>query len=282
MAEKVAPGAPFTPIADSYVTAGAPITDRLRTALADNLDHDRQVLLDPDVHVAAKAHAHRGDESAHLAAMPSTPNLITEGLIYPMAANPLSGGGTRWVLHGVTIDDEGLRFTGANQWATHALVDSDRPPHSRTIFGAGCDLVASCYLRASAALTAGQMAIGLTDGGKDRDDDAKAFVPGTRVPIPYTVIGTGWVRVWAVIPRVGGRFENAVRAVVQCEQSPAGGSIAVNLIDVRPGRMLDFYTHGYHTDPYLNWTNFGWTQGPPPFDQAKAFDDAIELAPTED
>jgi hypothetical protein len=274
MAEPRDPNHAYTPIADAFVTAGAPITDRLRTALDDNIDHGRETIYDPDIHTAALAHAHRGDESSHLFAMPSTPNLLAEGFIMSLQQK-------RWVRHGVTADATGMHFSSGNQWASHALVDADRPPHSRTVLGRRCDLVASLYLKATGTLTAGVMAMGLTDGGKDKEDDAKTFVAGTRVLIPYTVIGTSWMRVWAVLPG-GGQFDKAVRFVVQCEESLQGGSVAVNLVDVRPGRMLDFYTHGYHTDDYLGWFGFGSTSGPPPFDQVIAFDNAVELAPLQE
>jgi hypothetical protein len=153
-------------------------------------------------------------------------------------------------------------------------LDWDNPGYSKSIFGAGTDLVISLYLVADGPLTDGVMAVGLADG------DSRTFLAGTELIIPWSSIGTTWTRFWARLPRVGLVPQDSVRLLVSCERAPVGGVITANLFDVHPGRILGWWLPSFSQEERVmrNWLGLGYG-GIPVFDQQIAFDDAVALAP---
>lgn len=279
----VPPEAEFTPIPDADIAVAKPGPSFLMGELRDGVYHALDVLYDRDRHQPELAHNHNGVNSAHIVSAPNTSNLISAGVVTPLFDFGLGGliGGAafqKWLFKNAQATYEGILLTEAKQWAMHTLVDRDRPEASLSIFGARCDLVVSCYVKSSAPLDDGLFSFGLVDAGEDPEEGEVDFPPKMRIPVPATVIGTEWRRVWAVLDNVAADWKkNSVRFAIRCDNSPVGGHLVANYFDVRPGRSLDFYVHGYQTDLYARWKGMGIDGAPPFLDEQVSIDDAIPL-----
>lgn len=274
---------PWPDIRERDTAERKPLSPFLTEALAGQRRHVRGAGYDPDVHAPEEAHRHSGVDSAHVFAQPNVPNML---------ARPVASDDAQWLRHGCEVAAPGFAFAAAGQWATSVLLDYTRPPYALSVFGGGCRLAVSCYLRASDDLTDGLMTFGLTSGEAGQDDDAKTFATGGRVEVPFGLLGTGWKRFWSVLDTATMDLDAAVRFAIQCETAPVGGSVYANLFSVVPGQRLDYWTLGYvsvqtvRVGPLsltfgLDWEGYGYTPsgGPPaPLDHAIAITDAVQLA----
>lgn len=274
---------PWPDVRTSDTAERKPLSPFLMEAMRDQRHHVRNVGYDPDVHVPEEAHRHSGVDSAHVFAQPNVPNLLTRAMGTDVA---------QWLRHGCEVAAPGFAFAARGQWATSVLLDYTRPPYALSVFGGGCKLVVSAYLRASDALTDGLMTFGLTSGDAGMEDDAKTYSAGGRIEVPFGLLGTGWKRFWSVLDTAGMDLQSSVRFAIQCEEPPVGGSVYANLFSVVPGTRLDYWTLGYvsiqtvRVGPFqltfgVDWDGYGYapTGGPPPpLDHAIAITDAVRLA----
>lgn len=275
------PDAEFTPIPNLDIDVGQPITSFLMGELRDGAYHSRDVCYDPELHVPVLAHDHDGRNSAHLISAPQMPNLLSTGTVWESGSFDAGGAesGRRWIFHATSAGPYGLPFSSGNQWASLCLMDVDRPSASLSVFGAYCDVVVSCYLKATApGLSAGVLSMGLIGAPLDPEEAQPDFPEGMRVYIPATIVETEWVRVWAVLDNVASDWAGeSVRFAIRCDEGVDGGEILANGFDVRPGRSLDYYCHGYVSAPYDGWVGYGHPGLPPYLDTTVSITDAIKL-----
>ena len=277
-----APGAEFTPIPDADIAVGQPITSFLMGEVRDGAYHSRDVLYNPDLHEPELAHNHNGLNSAHIVSAPQCPNLITAGIVHDQVDFDENewNTGRRWKFGNTEPNQYGIPLSTGNQWAAHVLTDVDRPRASASIFGGRCDLVVSVWLYGAGDLTGGVLQFGIYGASEDNADVGRPVFPeGLGVWVPASVVPNGsWARYWAVLDNVGPELTGgSVRFGIRCSESTSGGGVYANAFDVRPGRSLDHYVHGYVSTPYYHFTGYGFQNTPPVLDETLGITNAVEL-----